>query len=186
MVSDVQTLHRLFAKQNTPCGAVAAIKYFSYVFPFQAFLSTSKQRRVGGEILYIEKKGLENQHLQKNYSWRGQKCCISPTYHSNVAPISLLYPQENGSCNPTKLFFRCYLYCQRWECTSCVPPFNHLGRLFEPGMAEAKAPQLWAVVGKEPPFQTLFPWPLAPAWGTSVLAAAVLFCTAIRVLNVSI
>lgn len=138
MVSDVQTLHRLFAKQNTPCGAVAAIKYFSYVFPFQAFLSTSKQRRVGGEILYIEKKGLENQHFQKNYSWRGQKCCISPSYHSNVAPISLLYPQENGSCNPSKLFFRCYLYCQRWECTSCVPPFNHLGRLFEPGMAEAR------------------------------------------------
>lgn len=44
------SLYRLFAKQNTPHRAVAVIKHFSYVFPLQAFLSTSKQGKVGGEI----------------------------------------------------------------------------------------------------------------------------------------
>lgn len=70
------SLYRLFAKQNTPHRAVAVIKHFSYVFPLQAFLSTSKQGRVGGEIWHEEKKIWKFNFSQKCSS-RGQKCCVS-------------------------------------------------------------------------------------------------------------
>lgn len=100
-----------------------------------------------------------------------------------LALISLPSPRECGRCNPAKLLFRYCWYCLRRGHARCTPPFNQLSGLFAAWCSWHEAPWWWLVVGKEPPFQGLFPRMLAPAWGTGAFPMVQLCCTAMRFPN---
>lgn len=101
------------------------------VFPFQTFLNTSKQGRVGGEIWNAEKNTWKFNILQKIFLSGSEMPCFSLIAAQKWLSCHCLISVNMEDIIPPKYFF----FSTGWCCLGrgqarCTPLFNQCSRLF--------------------------------------------------------